>query len=160
MLPRVSRRLFSSKAVSHAPPIKIHGINGRYASAVYVAASKINGLAKVENELLAFKDIVNKSPNFAAFLANPTIPRREKYAKVGEIFDESKFSHISRNFFLTLAANGRIGDSLKIVDAYGELMNASRGAIKVTIISAESLKKKHLDQIEAGVMKLVGEGKS
>ena len=34
-------RAFSSKAVSHAPPKKIHGTTGRYAGAVYTAASKV-----------------------------------------------------------------------------------------------------------------------
>ena len=39
-------------------------------------------------------------------------------------------------------------------------MQASRGAVKVTIISAEALKKKQLDAIQAGVMTMVGAGKS
>ena len=38
----VAARAFSTKAVSHAPPKKIHGIPGRYAGAVYTAASKVN----------------------------------------------------------------------------------------------------------------------
>ncbi len=29
------------KVVSHAPPLKIHGIVGRYAGSVYTAASKV-----------------------------------------------------------------------------------------------------------------------
>ena len=36
----LSRRLFSSAA--HAPPKKIHGVVGRYAGAVYTAASKVS----------------------------------------------------------------------------------------------------------------------
>lgn len=39
-------------------------------------------------------------------------------------------------------------------------MQASRGAVKVTIISAEVLKKKQLDAIQAGILNLVGAGKS
>ncbi len=41
-----------------------------------------------------------------------------------------------------------------------EIMQASRGAVKVTIISAEALKKKQLDAIQAGILNLVGAGKS
>jgi hypothetical protein len=38
----VAVRSFSGKAaVSHAPPKKIHGTVGRYAGAVYTAASKV-----------------------------------------------------------------------------------------------------------------------
>jgi hypothetical protein len=39
-------------------------------------------------------------------------------------------------------------------------MQASRGAIKVTIISAEALKKKQLDTIQAGVMNFVAPGQT
>jgi F0F1-type ATP synthase delta subunit len=41
-----------------------------------------------------------------------------------------------------------------------ELMQASRGAVKVTIISAEALKKKQLEAVQAGVMSFIGAGKS
>jgi F0F1-type ATP synthase delta subunit len=39
-------------------------------------------LEKVENELKAFQDIVNKTPTFGQFLENPTVPRNEKTSKV------------------------------------------------------------------------------
>lgn len=56
----------------HAPPKKIYGTIGRYAEATYTAASKANLLDKVATELGAFKEVMNKSPNFASFLANPS----------------------------------------------------------------------------------------
>jgi hypothetical protein len=38
----------------------------------------------------------------------------EKTAKVSALLDESKFSSITRNLFLTLAANGRVGEATKV----------------------------------------------
>lgn len=38
-------------------------------------------------------------------------------------------------------------------------MQASRGAVKVTIISAEALKKKQVETIQEAVMKIIGSGK-
>lgn len=40
-----------------------------------------------------------------------------------------------------------------------EIMQASRGAVKITIISAEALSKKHLEKIQASVAGFVGAGK-
>jgi F-type H+-transporting ATPase subunit O len=118
-------------------------------------------LEKVEKELEAFSVTVAKSSNLSAFLTNPTIPRNEKMAKVDNLFsDEKQFSYITRNLFLTLCANGKVSDSLKVIQAYQELMQESRGAVKVTIISAETLKKKQLDDIQKGVMSIVGGGAS
>jgi len=59
-------------ANKHAPPIKLHGIAGRYAEATFTAASKANLLDKVATELGGFKEVMRKSPNFAAFLSNPS----------------------------------------------------------------------------------------
>lgn len=158
----VGRRAFASEAaaVSHVPPKKIHGTTGRYAGAVYTAASKAGILDKVESELVAFNNTLQKSPNFAAFLANPTVPRGEKASKVGELLGEgSKISHITRNLFVTMSANGRIGDASKVVHAFLDLMETSRGVVKVVITSAEPLKKKSLDTIQAAVLAMAGQGK-
>ena len=57
---------------------------------------------------------------------------------------------------MTLSANGRIGDVEKVVSAYTELMEASRGAIKVVVTSAEALPKKKQDTITSAVMSMVG----
>ena len=40
MIGKTSMRLFST--AKHTPPKKLHGIPGRYAEAVYVAASKVS----------------------------------------------------------------------------------------------------------------------
>lgn len=41
--------------------------------------------------------------------------------QISELVQEPKFSHITRNLFLTLAANGRIGESSKVIrDFSGE----------------------------------------
>ena len=45
-------------------------------------SSQASLLDKVEGELLAVNDLIGKSPNFAAFLANPTISRQDKATKV------------------------------------------------------------------------------
>ena len=72
----------ATKEVSHTPPRKLIGLTGRYAGALYTAASKGNALDKVEVELMAISQSLKKSTSFAAFLYNPTVPRAEKVAKV------------------------------------------------------------------------------
>lgn len=43
---------------------------------------KVGALETVENELKAFNETLKKIPNFAAFLANPTVRRNDKYEMV------------------------------------------------------------------------------
>lgn len=44
-------------------------------------------------------------------------------------------------------------------DFFTEIMQASRGAVKITIISAEALSKKHLEKVQASLTAFVGAGK-
>mmetsp|Transcript_38997 Transcript_38997/g.107373 ORF Transcript_38997/g.107373 Transcript_38997/m.107373 type:complete len:218 (+) Transcript_38997:25-678(+) len=160
----VLRSSYSSSSLmrsgEHAPPKKTIGITGRYASALYTAASKGGVLDKVETELLAVGNVISKNQGFKEFLNNPTISRQDKLNKVGALIDEKKFTHFTRNLFLTLSANGRIGEANKVIAAYEELMQESRGAMKVTIISATELQKKQLETVKAGALSLVPKGAS
>lgn len=155
MRPTIGR--FFSDA-SHAPPKKLTGIVGRYASAMYTAASKAKKLPVVESELTAIMNMMKTNKDFGAFMTNPTVARSAKTQQLGEILDEKTFSFMTRNLFLTMSANGRIGDIEKVVSAYTELMEASRGAIKVVVTSADALPKKKLDTVKSAVMDMVGKG--
>jgi len=150
----------AAAAATHEPPKKIHGRSGRYAMATYTAASKAGLLEKVEAELTAFSDVVKKNPKIEQFLENPTVPRAEKTQKVGGLLDESHFSHITRNLFLTLSANGRLNEAINVIRGYQELLQAARGSINVTIISAETLKKAQVETIQKAVAKIAGGNKT
>lgn len=155
-------RSLSSKAassISHEPPKKIPGPHGRYAGAFFTAASKMGMLDKVETELLSITNVMSKEKGFAAFLGNPTVPRAEKQLKLSNLLEDGKFSHLTKNLITTMSANGRIGEIKKVVDAFSDFMETSRGVVNVRIISAETLKKKSLDTIRAAVISMAGSGK-
>jgi F-type H+-transporting ATPase subunit O len=137
-------------------------------------------LDKVEAELTAFNEVVKKNNKMEQYLANPTVPRLEKSTKVrvnflpflflfiffpsfnqvGNLLDEKQFSYITRNLFHVLGANGRLGDATRVAREFSELMAAARGAVDVTIISAEPLKKNHLEAIQKAINSIVGAKKS
>eukprot|EP01036_Dinobryon_divergens_P030024 gene30024-39214_t len=150
-----AQRSFSA-AADHQPPKKIFGVHGRYAGALFTAASKAGLLPKVEAEVLAVSDLLKKSPTFAAYLSNPTIPRAEKITKVGNLLsDSTKFSYITKNLFEVLCANGKVGEVKHVISAFKEMIDASKGSVKVTIIAAQSLSKKQLAAVQEGVIKIV-----
>lgn len=152
---KVSRG-FATK--SHAPPKKLHGTTGRYASALYTAASKEGVLDKVETEVSGFVATLKNNAAFSAFMMNPTVARSAKTEQIDKLLDDKTFSFVSKNLFLTLSANGRIADVEKVVNNYIELMEASRGETKVTITTAEPLNKKALGTVETAVKGMVGKG--
>ena len=140
----------------HAPPKKLVGTSGRYASALYTAASKAKSREKVEGEVKAFVETLNANSGFRSFMMNPTVARSAKTEQIDNLLDEKTFSFVSKNLFLTLAANGRIADVEKVVDNYVELLEASRGETTVTITTAEPLTKKAMGTVETAVKGMVG----
>lgn len=55
------------------PPVPMFGIDGRYATALYSAASKKNKLEQVDNNLKQLLDLQQKDTKFREFLVNPLI---------------------------------------------------------------------------------------
>lgn len=139
-------------AESHAPVLKVHGLAGRYANATYVAASKAGSLEKVEQELLALQETAAKSPEFAAFLNNPLIPRDQKATEVAKM-TEGKFSTLTTNLLTTLAGNARLSELTKVASTYERLMRAKRGEVDAVLITAEKLSDKQAQSIADAVTK-------
>ena len=96
---------------------------------------------------------------FSTFLCNPTVPRAEKQVKLSNLLEDGKFSHLTKNLIITMSANGRVGEVNRVVDAFIDFMETSRGVVKARIVSAEQLNKKSLDTIQAAVISMAGEGK-
>ena len=90
---------------------------------------------------------------------NPTIPRAEKQTKLENLLQDGRFSHLTKNLIITMSANGRVGEINRVVEAFVDCMETSRGIVKARIVSAEPLNKKSLDTIQAAVISMAGAGK-
>lgn len=60
------------------PPVQVFGLEGRYASALYSAASKNKTLDAVEKELTQFQQSIKTDAKLKEFLINPTLKRSLK----------------------------------------------------------------------------------
>ena len=90
---------------------------------------------------------------------NPTLPRAEKQIKLSNLLEDGKFSHLTKNLIITMSGNGRAGEINRVVDAFTDFMETSRGVVKVRIVSSEPLNKKSLDIIQTAVISMAGVGK-
>ena len=115
-------------------------------------------MPKVEAELAAISATLKKDAGFAAYLKNPTIPRETKAVKMLSLLGEDKFSNSTRNLFQTLAGNGRLGQTEKVIDAFNQIMEASRGVVRAVVITAEPLSAANVKTVQAAVGNLVETG--
>lgn len=115
----------------------LFGLDGRYATALYTAAAKENVLDAVEKELKQVQGVVSKDKSVQALLENPTLNRTTKKQGVQQLLKSGKYSKVTSNLFVTLAENGRLSETQKIIAAYNELMSAHRNELNVVITSAK-----------------------
>jgi len=142
------------------PPVTVYGIPGRYASALFSAAAKGEALEQVEAELTEVYNMAVESPDFERFLSDPTVPREAKKEGLAAIFDELKFSDITKRFVELLAENNRLDQLDKISDTFDDIMAAVRGEVKATITTAEEIEPQQLEDIKKGLSQALQEGET
>ncbi|KAI8583005.1 hypothetical protein K450DRAFT_225868 [Umbelopsis ramanniana AG] len=141
-------------------PLTLFGLDGRYATALYTAAAKENVLDTVEKELKQVSSVVAKDKSVQTLLENPTLNRSTKKQGVQQLMKSGKYSKITSNLFETLAENGRLAETQKVIAAYQELMSAHRNELNVVITSAKELDKATLNKVADALSKgTVAEGK-
>lgn len=141
-------------------PIPMYGVAGNYASALYVSAVKANMLDRVESELKTLMEAVNSSPSFRNFIKDLSVPRDTRLKAVREIFEESSFSDITKNFLAVAAELGRLRQLESIAKAFMRLTLAHRGevhAVVTTVIPLPAEEEKDLKQV---LGKILGPGKT
>lgn len=69
------------------------------------------------------------------FLENPTIGRDAKKDVVVSMLTTQKYSDLVVNFFKAMADNGRLNDSLKVLNSFEQLMRDYNSEIQVQIVS-------------------------
>ena len=75
-----------------------HGVPGRYAAALYMAAVKSGNLARVESELSQVASMVAESADFRNFITDPSIAAGAKMEGVSAVLGKMNASDITKNF--------------------------------------------------------------
>lgn len=82
-------------------PLALYGVSGNYASALYIAATKVNALDKVESELLDLVEASKRTPTFSLFMKDLSVPKDTRVKAINEICAHAKFVEITKNFLGT-----------------------------------------------------------
>lgn len=118
-------------------PAVLHGIDGRYATALFTAATKKTAIPAVEADLANLSKFIRQDANLRDFLENPTQNRVQKKKVVSELAKKQGFSATTSNLLELLAENGRLAELSKIIDGFQTLMMASKGEVLVTVTTAK-----------------------
>ncbi|KAM4864213.1 ATP synthase peripheral stalk subunit OSCP, mitochondrial [Urocitellus parryii] len=139
------------------PPVQVYGVDGRYATALYSAASKQNKLEQVEKELLRVAQIL-KEPKIAASILNPHIKRSIKMKSLSDMTTKERFSPITSNLINLLAENGRLGSAPGIISAFSTIMSVHRGEVPCTVTTASPLPEAVLSELKTVLKSFLSQG--
>ncbi|XP_078047879.1 ATP synthase subunit O, mitochondrial [Augochlora pura] len=141
-------------------PIQVFGVEGRYASALYSAATKQKTLSNVEKDLIKVQDTLKKDKKFDEFVKNPSIKRKFKAEALKAVSSKMSLSKETTNLLSLLAENGRLGNINAIINTFKLLMAASRGEIVCEVITAKALEADMKSQLETALKKFLKQGQT
>ncbi len=110
----------------------------RYAVALLSAAVKANDLERVEAEVSALAEMLNRSPQLVKFLAQPLVPFSEKAQRLKQRL-EGRVSPVTLNFLLTVVKHKRIEAFEHIIQVFIELVREYRSEVVAEVVSAVPL---------------------
>lgn len=154
-------RSFSSSASMSQlvrPPIHVFGIEGRYATALYSAASKENQLQQVERDMKTMGDLFQNNNRIGETLKSPIVAKKDKHAILQNLAKEYNLSHLTLNVFDSMSENGRLALVPKLLRTFANIMSASRGEVLTTVTTAKELDAKQQKDLQAALQSFVKKG--
>merc|ERR1712203_889137 len=135
------------------PPVQVFGTEGRYATALYSAATKKKALDAVEKDLNTFQATLKKDVRLAEFLADPSVKKALKAEGLSSFCDKLKMSPLSKNCLLAMGENGRYNLLGAVTKSFGTIMAAHRGEVICEVTTHKALDaamKKEIEDVISG----------
>lgn len=129
----------SSTTAAVKPPIQLFGLEGRYATALYSAATKMGQLDAVEKELVQVQNAIKSKPKLREIIISPIINRTLLQTTLKDFGKAAKLAPATINLLALLAENGRLTKIDGVINSFKQLMAAHRGEVICEITTARPL---------------------
>ena len=128
----------------------------RYARALLDVASRDGNPEHVEQELIAFAALVERTPQLGKSFASPAIPTKAKRRIIEEIIARMQLSTHVANLLLMLADGERLALVTNLAPTYSEALRAHRNVIQAEVTTAAPLPAEQLTQFEQRLSQATG----
>ncbi|XP_046670408.1 ATP synthase subunit O, mitochondrial [Homalodisca vitripennis] len=142
------------------PPIQIFGLEGRYATALYSAATKLKQLETVESELIKFQGTLKTDKKLNEFINDPSLKRPLKVEALKQVASTMKMSPPTANLVGLLAENGRLKNLNAIINSFKAIMSAHRGEIPCEVTTAKPLDDATKQELQAALKSFAKKGEN
>ncbi|CAI2319148.1 unnamed protein product [Caenorhabditis sp. 36 PRJEB53466] len=135
-------------------PIQVHGIEGRYAAALYSAGHKQNKLDQIAADLNNVRAVYKDNKKFQEFILDPTLQAFKKKSVIEAVSNKLGLSKETGNFLGLLAENKRLNKLESVANSFESIMRAHRGELFVQVTSAEELSSSNQKALSDALSKI------
>lgn len=163
MFSRVFFRSASGAAKVVKPPVKLFGVEGTYASALYSAAAKETSVEAANSSLGKIGMLVKQDSKLQHILSNPALANDDRAVVVETLVKaEPGLDKPVVNMLKVLAENNKLGMLEKISSEFAVLNDAHNGLVRGSVTSAQPLDNKSFKRLEKALQgsSLVGSQKT
>ena len=119
----------------------------RYSLALYELASESQSLELVEENSIAFLNLISKNKDFNNFMKDPTVSHDILTSVIKKISKSVKLENLFENFLCFLVKKRRFFYLEKILKSFNEICSEKRGELKAEIRSAKNLSPEEINKI-------------
>ncbi|KAF4529237.1 hypothetical protein B566_EDAN017749 [Ephemera danica] len=141
-------------------PTQVFGLEGRYATALYSAASKEKKLEAVEKELVDFQKQIKADAKLREFIVDPSMKRELKKEALNKVSAALKLTNLSSNLLALLAENGRLKKLEPVISSFRTLMAAHRGEVVCEVTTAKALDEAMKKELEGALKSFLKKGET
>lgn len=133
------------------PPVQMFGLEGRYATALYSAASKMQQLDQVEKDLVAFQSALRADKKLRELVISPIVNKATMAKALRETASQARMAPATGNLLGLLADNGRLNVVDGVISSFQVIMAAHRGEVVCEVVTAKPLDAGQTKQLEGAL---------
>ena len=136
--------------------MSVQTVARRYASALADVELARGDGREVQEELLAWEQMLQSSPNLQEVFRNPTIALDKKRAVLNRLIERTGPTETTTNFLKVLLHNQRLTELGEINRKFAEVLDVRAGTVAATVTTARTVPENARQQLHAKLLALTG----
>ena len=136
--------------------MSVQTVARRYASALADVVLERGEAREVQEELLAWEQMIQSSPNLQEVLRNPTIALDQKRAVLNKLIALTKPRPTTVNFLKVLLQNQRLTELGEINRKFAEILDERAGMVAAMVMTARSVPEVAQQKLHEKLRSLTG----
>lgn len=152
----VASRSFSAAPVGKKPKHEDGTLEGRYATALFMASS--GKLDKVYGDMVGLRDMMEASKDFKLLVETPGVDPESKVKALEAVCSKAGTDVAVVNFLKVLVENKRLDKLQRVVDLFEVFYRAEKNLVLCKVTSAAPLSSSEQSEVKKAMAKRAGAG--